>query len=187
MTSYLGWDTSMEAPDLACASFPRCASAGSARPVRRERLWENRLLAPFAFVFVVAGFFINSDWAESPGGWLTPGALNGVALDMVVFALGVRTLSLGVEVRDEDFLVRNIIRTYRLPFDQVEGFRLTRSRWGGRTQRITGLTPGPGGILWQRKRVDAALDRLNGVVKGTSTKALTDERISGTKPNKSMR
>src|SRR5687767_2201571 len=112
------------------AAFRRYASPG-ARPMRRERLWEYNLIALFFFAFGIADLNMAGDWAETRGGWLTPGALIGVATAAVAFALGIRALLQDVEVRDDEFLVRNIFRTYHLPIDQVEGFRLTRSRWFG--------------------------------------------------------
>lgn len=141
----------------------------------RYALVENRLAGLFPIAMGVASFVIAGDWAEQDG-WASFGAVGGVLLAICCVLLGLRMCFTGVAIEPEAVLVRNLLRTYRVPLDAVIDFHAGRRRRSayaevrvhlkdGSSVRVSALGPGPFLLFGQEPRLQRLLAALNQAVR----------------------
>jgi hypothetical protein len=99
--------------------------------MRRRTFRRHPVRFVFAYLWaLVAAFFGAFALAIGPGAPPTAGERIVYAAIALPFAiLTVRTLRIGVVTGPDGVVVRNILRTHRIPWDDVAGFEM--SDWGG--------------------------------------------------------
>ena len=132
---------------------------------------ESAVYAFFSLCFVALGLFgvIEQTSDLFPAGVLPSGLLSlAVAWSAAAF-LGLRMARLAVYVEDGGIRVRNPLGTKRIPWSEVRGFLLHRSRLGefgtaelhdGRSVRLWGIQP-RSPVGGRDRRAELAIGRLN--------------------------